>query len=519
MVLPYGDHERTFVMAMVLESNDVFFITYNSLRFIYSNINIRIYALPSQPLHLARLLSSPDRSAPVVQLMIGGHDGVRMNNITFYHDNNLMLLWTEHLNWCRAKRQDVIGLERKSTTIEDRYSESFLKNEPLVIKGRLDVPSYRGQVVAEGYRQAAGPHVKVELDRNYFRELASIEQVIGQINQDIGRGQAQLNDAVLLNSNQPQILTGNYSFDSLRTMRFDGNHRAMAIAAAPLGLFTDVMNGQNVRNLHNEVVEVRRPVHMKVLKPINFAFVDMRPAASFRLNGLVNGRYNLSDIVTADVDRVIGGRKMVSHSLMVEERLIASKVNDHLFDSSTVLLTTGDQVIHNPVVFAHPGRMHTNQLLAKYINGIEMNTFFANVVLKNQPVRLTMPIEFRQGLDVYDLRVEMGSLLNGENILHLPEEVVWLNRPGQVLEANYKFGANVTIDGNLEVKRLNSMRIPEDLILPNVGGGNFIEGRKYFADPVFISKLTVKETLNDLEVIKGKCPNSMSLNYLNLFSP
>lgn len=152
-VVAYGDSQRSLVIAVVLHSNDVYLITYNSLRFIFSNVNIRLFVSPAQPIHLYRL-TSPHTGHNQVQLMIGALDGIRVHNISFYHDDNLMRLWTEHLKWCQAKRLELAHLERVSNTVTTRFSESYYKNDPIRLTGSLVVPAYRGTapVVASEYR-------------------------------------------------------------------------------------------------------------------------------------------------------------------------------------------------------------------------------------------------------------------------------------------------------------------------------------------------------------------------------
>ncbi|OTF75446.1 hypothetical protein BLA29_003346, partial [Euroglyphus maynei] len=212
----YGDAKRMFVMAIILQSNDIYFITYNSLRFIYSPINIRVYVNPVQPIYLKRIFHShhleksnddDDHDGKIsstnnVYLMIGAMNGIRLYSIRFFHDNNLFKLWTDHLNWCHMKRNEIADLEKHSVQIEKRFHQSYFKSDPLIIRGTLKVLGHRGTVVeTDDYRHMNNNTFR--LNSEYFNELHSMKRQLISIEKEIQKGHELLtSSAVFINSDQ-----------------------------------------------------------------------------------------------------------------------------------------------------------------------------------------------------------------------------------------------------------------------------------------------------------------------------
>lgn len=257
----------------------------------------------------------------------------------------------------------------------------------------------------------AGPHARVALNHHYFTQLVHMERELDRINVDLDRASTRLShDAFLINTNQVQRVTGNYSFDDLRVMRYQSSG---ADAPTTFNLITSNLNGHSVRNLFAETVSIDKGSDVKLLEPMAFEKIeigDPSPSStgSLRVNGLVQNKYNLSQLVTTTGSVYIGGRKRLHTPLLVEHRMDVQRVNGRKFDSGSILLTRGDQFIKNAVVF-HSPRLHANTLNVKMVNDVDMDVLIRGSVKKDEQVRLSMPLEFSQGLSVYNVRYVPGG--------------------------------------------------------------------------------------------------------------
>ena len=498
-IFTYADSQRLFVMGLIMQSNDVYFITYNSLRFIYSNINLRIFALPNQPVYFDRLFLS-DSSR--VQMLIGGSDGIRIYNVTFYHDNNLLKLWTEHLEWCKARRIELAQLEQQTSIVNERFSEAYYTSDPIVIKGTLSVPSYRGVVEAKDYHQLAGPDA-MYLNAQYFHELVNMEKVLSQIETDIHFGNQELNDALFVNFNSLQTIYGNYSMNSVRIIEYNGNANPSnpnVPFTETLNIITNYLNDQQIQYLFLETVSIQNN-QIKVLNSMNFEMIDLAYLNQpIQVDGLVNKVFNMSDIVTLNSNQFIAGKKRFHICLVVDQSIYSGNVNSMLFDSQSVLLTSGQQVVRNPTR-VHDASLRANIFNAKSVNGIDIGRLFADAIRKNDPVPITMPVLFANGLEVYDIFIDGNGKLNGENMQTLSDDVLWLNAKNQTIFADYYFESDVSVMGNLFVNRINNKNIPADLVVGS--NADFIEGKKSFEDSIYIQNLNVSHNINDILVING----------------
>lgn len=502
----FADSGALFVLSVVLESNDLFFISYNSLRFIYSTVNVKKYLLAYQPVYFDRILNEKSK----VQMLIGGKGGVQVYNVTFYHDENLLKLWTDQLEWCKQKRAEVGGLERRTTIVEDRFSASFLKNDPLLIRGYLNVPAYSGMVETADYRQTAEPSIRINVD--YFHEMSRMEQQLSVIEQELADGQHQLTDALLIDSNELQVINGNYTMHSVDVMEYRGNrfdtshHHHPVHYPLTLNLITNNLNGEDVEFLFHETVAINGRVKISML---NQMYIDTIESATARLNGLVNEKFNMSDLVAASVEHHIPALKRFHYRLIVDESITASVVNGLHFARDKILLTTGLQHISNHVQCLDS--IDANTLKVNVVNKVDIGKFFADSVRKNQPVQIKAPVVFDASLEVYDLLLDDSGRLNKHNMARLMQEVLWLNpATNQTITGDYSFEEDVSIGGNLFVTYMNGKNIPADLVLANEPG--IIKGTKTFTDRMEIGHLNCTTLMNGLPITNGEFSFSISSN-------
>ncbi|KAF7491352.1 hypothetical protein SSS_04903 [Sarcoptes scabiei] len=552
-VLTYGDTQRLFTMTIILESNDLYFITYNSLRFIYSPINIRVFVNQQQPIYLKRILSTQtlidsmiekqnrqtnfNQSPPQIhngddddddyqnqhqhqqsiQLMIGSINGIRMYNIYFRTDNNLFKLWTEHLQWCRMKRTEMDSLERNVTIIQRRFHESYLKNDRIQIRGTLRVPKF---ITTKPIQTQSFRSQNLTIDREYFSSLDRMKKILDSIEMQIQQNHGLLSNAIVLNSPNLQIITGNLTFTELSILRFDGNERTdrnlfdhyyRHSFPSTFNLITDYLNGQMIRDLYVSVIRItsgdnNRPIYIN--QPIFFDNIHLHNHKNqLFVNGLVNERYNLSNLVTSNRNHFISGMKIFHQTLIVDEQIYCDDLNGRAFNSSTVLLTVGEQFVRNPIRI-EADRIRAGRLKAITINGYNLDDFFDSIITIDQPQSVLMEkmasleIQFTETLIVNDLIFDSGALLNGRNLEHIFQYSLWLNRPNQTIYGNCFFhNNNVTIQGGIDVQRINGKLIPNELI--HFNQFNQIIGQKVFHDLVHVDRLIVTETLNGLMITNG----------------
>lgn len=528
----YGDVNRMFVMAIILQSNDIYFVTYNSLRFIYSPINIRVYVNPMQPIYLKRIFNSnhleqyqsnsdDEKVSPSnsVYLMIGAMNGIRLYSIRFFHDNNLFKLWTDHLNWCHMKRNEIADLEKHSIRIEKRFHESYFKSDPLIIRGTLAVPEHYGTIVeTDNYRHVNNAFT---LNSEYFNELSSMKRQLISIEKEIQKGHELLtSNAVFINSAQVQIIIGNFSFYSLSIMKYDGNHIISSVTnhhqlysvipsmielPTTMNIITDYLNGKMIRDLYFEIIKIRlsdysnNNLQLQINEPMFFDYID-QVNSSIWLNALINERYNATNIVTVNGNHMITGHKRFYRTLIVDDLINAQFVNGKRFDSENVLLTIGEQRILNSVHVVSQ-KLRSGQINAINVNGMDFDSFLYSIIRIDQPFSLTMPIEFANKLIVNDLIIESGGRLNELDIEEIYDQALWLNKPNQTITGDCYFQYNLSILANLNVRRINNRNIPDDFI--RTDQFETIVGHKIFNDQVYIQNLNISKTLNGLALIDG----------------
>lgn len=516
-VITYGDTNRLFVMAVILASNDLYFITYNSLRFIHSPINLHIIFHPTQPINLYRISKTTlfnngnyqsmdkmsENDAGSVQLMLGGQNGIRLYDVRFYNDKNLFKLWTDHLKWCHSKRTEIGELEKHTTIINKRFTESYFKSEPLVIHGTLSVPYYSGNVIeTKDYRSLYNDNLM--LNEEYFNELNSIQEQLNLIEYFIQNGHQTLSNAVLINTAQIQTITGNYSFTQLPVNKYDGNNDRKTNSLrfhGKLNLITDYLNGKDVRYLFADVIKLNKMDDLKLYQPISIRTIDLtNDNTGLFVWAPANERYNLSNIVTNNAEQIINGHKRFHQSLIVDNTIYTDRINGKEMNKNKVLMLTGDQLVQNPIELISK-KLHSGTVNVKNINNFDFVQFVRSAVRKNEPVPLSMPIEFTNDLLIEELTIDDGGRMNNENIRSIYNDALWLDRSNQTIFGDYSFRSNISIMGNLNLNRINNKNVPEDLILAN--RLNIITGQKTFQNHVFIQNLNVTQTLNGLAVING----------------
>ena len=539
-VKSYGDVKRMFVMAIILQSNDIYFITYNSLRFIYSPINIRVYVNPMQPIYLKKIHDShhmesyhsddDDNDEKIstlsnVHLMIGGMNGIRLYSIRFFHDNNLFKLWTEHLKWCHMKRNEIADLEKHSIQIEKRFHESYFKSDPLIIRGTLTVPGHQGTTVeTSDYRNINN---ELSLNREYFNELYNMKRQLITIEKEIQKGHELLtSNAVFINSAHVQIITGNFSFLSLSIIKYDGNHirsqwplptsyhhqsfSTIPSLPATMNIITDHLNDKMIRDLYFEIIKIRlsdsdnynnnnNNLQLQINEPMSFDYIDQMNS-SIWLNTLINERFNASNIVTVNGNHVISGHKRFYRTLIVDDLIRAQFVNRKHFDSDNVLLTNGEQRIRNPV-HVDSRKLRSGQMNVINMNGMDFGSLLHSIIRIDQPTSLTMAIEFVNKLIVNELIIDSGGRLNGFNIDDIYDQALWLNKPNQTITGDCHFESNLSIMANLNVRRINNQNVPDDFV--RTDQLETIVGQKIFHDQVYIKNLNISKTLNGLALING----------------
>lgn len=516
-VVTYGDKNRLFVMVVILASNDLYFITYNSLRFIHSPINLRIIFNPIQPIYLYKITRTAlfnngnyhstdklaENDAGSVQLMLGGSNGIRLYDVHFYNDKNLFKLWTDHLKWCHSKRTEIGELEKHTTIINERFTESYFKSEPLIIHGTLTVPYYSGNVIeTKDYRSLHNDNLM--LNEEYFNELNEIQEQLNLIENFVQYGHLALSNAVLINTAQVQVITGNYSFEHFPVNKYDGNNDRKTNTLrfhTKLNLITEYLNGKDVRYLFADVIKLNKMDDLKLYQPISFRTIDLtNKNTQLLVTAPANERYNLSNIVTNNGENEIYGHKRFHQSLIVDNAIYTDQINGKEMNKNKVLMLTGNQLVQNPIELISK-KLRTGTVNVKNINNLDFVQFVRSAVRKNEPIPLSMPIEFFNDLSVQELTIDDGGRMNNENIQSIYDDALWLDGPNQTIFGDYSFRSNISIMGNLNLNRINNKNVPEDLILPNKF--NVITGQKTFQNHVFIQNLNVTQTLNGLAVING----------------
>lgn len=520
-VAVYGDHHHLFVLAVIFKTNDVTFITYNGYRFRPSKVQRRLYILEDSPVLFYRFWSvdNGNEEWPHTTRMLVGRDregAVDSYRFTFTHDDSLRHIWQESMDWCRQKRNLMMAITKRQSIVEDRFSQSYLKGDPIVIRGTLTIPMMLNNSVPVETREYVHQfsdgkgEEALKVDAAYFEELYNMESTLNGIEKDvINAGHARLaSDALQVNAKEVQVMTGDkLSFRDVKIAEYDigaynrDHHRANY---PPVNLVTEFLNDHSVLSLADDTVRLRDNRPRTFFKPLHFARLDVPPSATLTVNASTNGLYQLGDIVTKTGSHVITGRKRFHQTLVVDEDIrVNGQVNNRTFSRGTVLLTTVPQSIANPVTIG--AKIRANTATAGHVNGHHLKTLFADTVRKSElteAVQILSPVNFASGLDVYELTLGGSARLNGQNIDELMEDVVFLDRDNHSFWGEYHFHAPLTIDGHLFADRVNSKSIPEDLILPRQK--TIIKGPKRFEGLVMVDRLNVTSSINGLQVINGK---------------
>lgn len=484
-VVSYGDVDNLFVMAIISHTNDVTLITYNSFRFLVSNVQRRIFILPPNPVILHRFAEKPY----TVTMLVGTANGVKSYDFTFVHDTSLLQQWHNNMEWCWTQRDETLVLEHRTNIVEKRYSEAFLKTEPFTIDGTLSVNSYNGTVSTGGYQSR-----NYQIDPEYFAKLQEMQTNLDKIDRKIHQGYHRLNDALQVQTTEIQRVTGDYVFQNMKILNYHSEGNSEMI-----NLKTNTLNAHSVRGLEQDTVRLAGNGQVAFLRPLKFERI-LQNSAHLQVNSLVNDAFNLSELVTSSGSHHISGRKRFVNVLMVDENISAGKVNGKNFTHNTVLLTNIEQEVKNPVMM-QAKMIRTSVLNARMVNGKDLNTFLGSIVRKDERAQITSPVQFANGLELYDLLVEGPSTLNGHNIDDLLSEVVWTNKDNQTIWSEFIVGSNLTVNGNLFAERINGKSIPHDLVLANQL--NLIKGEKRF-ESLTINRLNVVRSINGIDVVKGK---------------
>lgn len=512
-VATYGDHQHLFVMAVIFQTNDVLFLTYNGYRFRPSKVQRRLYIRPASPVLFYRFWDADRSWAPHTTRMLVGRSAergvVETYRFTFTHDDSLRHIWQESMDWCRAKRNLMMAITRRQSVVEERFSHSYLKNDPIVIRGSLTIPLLPANEsvpveTREYVHHQASQEEALRVDAAYFEELYNMESTLNAIEKDvINAGHARLGNALQLNAKELQVMGGEgLAFGSLKIAQYDlGAYNAAYRANyPPVNLATRTLNGHSVVSLADDTIRLRDNRPRTFLKALHFARLDVPPSASLVVNASANGLYNLADIVTASGRHSITGRKRFHQTLVVDEDIhVKGLVNNRTFTPGTVLLTTVPQSIANPVSIG--AKIRANAVKAQHVNGHHLKTLFADAVRKSETVQIVSPVEFAAGVDVYELTVNGSARLNGQSVDELMEDVLFLDRDNQSLWGEYHFHSSLAIDGHLYAERVNYKNIPEDLILANQPA--VIKGPKRFDGVLVVDRLNVTSSINGLQVING----------------
>ncbi|KAJ6223585.1 hypothetical protein RDWZM_002130, partial [Blomia tropicalis] len=486
-VRTYGNSESLFVMIALYETNDVQLIIYNSFRFMVSSIQRRMFLYPNTPL----MFYKPLEWSNSIQLFVAAYDAIETYTYTFSHDRSLLDEWRRSMDWCRNTHNEVMNLHRRSLIIQKSFSQAYVQNEPIHVKGSLFVPSYVGdQVETRDYQQMDSDSFR--LNQHYFDELFKMKTILDEIDRKIHRGHHRLSDALFMHSTNLQQVFGRHHFNNVRIVDYNTSRHGLT-QSIELNLRTQFLNEHEVTSLFEDTIRLRSDQPLWLMKTPNFTRIEAKQL--FRHNGLVNSHFNISDVITRDQSHTILGRKRLHHCLLVDDHIYSMTVNGQNFTQHTVLLTSIPQRILNPIQIQAP-KIRTSILNARIVNKIHIKTFFDNVVMKNTQTTIMSSVEFANGLEVYDLYVNGSSRLNGHIIDELIDDVLWINQPNQTLWGEYNFNSNLHVDGNLFVERINQKSIPEDLVLAN--SNNLIKGIKHFEEPIFIDRLNITSVMNGL---------------------
>ncbi|CAG2109890.1 unnamed protein product [Medioppia subpectinata] len=477
----YIGSKGEFVLAVA--DNDpnqaLHFYQYNGWRFVSASFQHKIPVwgpgvaslhFSYLPIHRSVILVVSNPNQPIGRVF--GLDFIFENPLDDWHKKSLV--------WCAATDRDV-----NHNTIPPLKDVFFVdQSEPIVLNSDfilsdLVVDSLSTPLLVD---DSTGDELSHKLIENLIQldhEIHAVEAKMGQI-VDI------LSNALRTRGNQE--ITAPHVYKSVD---FDCSPGMECLVGH---IQTNVLNKDNVNGLANDIVPLNRDQTIDQ----SMHFENLIADKNIMLNGLLNG-INTEQIVTKSGNHMIVAPKTFANNVSANEVVVNHMINREIINPSTVLLTTGDQIVNNTLNFK--GGIDVNNIRTNGpVSGVNIDKFFAEVVTKDGDHIIRGEKGFKN-IELNELLMAIGSTIDGVDIMQVWRDVLW-TYGDQVIESAVNF-TELVIDGNLLVNGLvNGVKLPNDIIRVNENA--VISAFKEFLATIKFDRMEVLNAINGIGLVGGQ---------------
>ncbi|GFS48446.1 tspear [Nephila pilipes] len=469
--------ESMFLLA-VASLDAVYLYQYDGWEFVLSSVQYTRDSMSSGVTHL-EFHSIIRDDAKAVILSVSNplqYNELSLFEIGFKYENALQTWNDNSLDWCFNVLHTLDSTTTDSTL--SLFNDVVFVDQPYPITingnlyleggfqaGKLETPQLKEIVTQETY------------DSKMLLDLQDLQRRLQEISSKIHKFEDVLNNSLQIEGNQTV-----YGILRFKDVVFDCSRRVCQFD----NINTTVLNGEEIGYWRENLI------FLDGEQAINGAIsAENIVANDINVFGMIDG-IDSRTLVTKSGNHYITGPKTFVKPVIAPDLEVYGLVDGVKISPANILLTTGHQTVTGHLTFEN---IDTSWLEVEMVNGINLTSFYKDVVLSDQPSIITGKKIFHD-IVVDNLIMSPNSAINGINFVDLWENTLWV-------EGSQKINAPMTFNSMSLQKNLNAPLGINGIQIPGPRVVNINEFANVTAPHVFeatttIAQLNVMKSLNGL---------------------